>query len=151
MTPIGPTRPLTYGAKLTPSPTPTNTPAPPQGKPVVGAIRWDAWFGDLSRVGTSVESTLSPKHWHHRLPFYATEVSDDEVLARANSQQVMDKEIAYASAAGLDYWAYVIYPLDNPLSLGLKLYLSSEHRSNINFCLNLQGGWLGDHRGLVVG
>ena len=53
----------------------------------------------------------------------------------------MDREISYASAAGLDYWAFVNYPEQEAMSSGLKLYLSSEHRSRINFCLDLQGGW----------
>jgi hypothetical protein len=114
----------------------------PSAQPIVGAIRWDAWFGDLSPVGQTVEQTLGPKHWHYRLPFYGVELSDSSVRVRANTQAIMDQEIAYASAAGLDYWAFVTYPEDDPLSLALKLYLNSAHRSAIHFCLNLQGGWL---------
>ncbi len=110
---------------------------------LVGAIRWDGWMGDLSSVGLMLEKTLEPKHWHRRLPFFAQIDSDSSVRVRGNTQSVVDQEIAYAAAAGLDYWAFVIYPADNPLSAGLHLYLSSAHRSRINFCLNLQGGWLG--------
>jgi len=54
----------------------------------------------------------------------------------------MDREIRYAADAGLDYWAFLIYPPDNPMSLGLALYLQSRHTDEINFCLNLQGGWM---------
>ena len=53
----------------------------------------------------------------------------------------MDREIDYAHAAGLDYWAFVVYPEENALSQGLKLYLTSEKKSLMRFCLNLQGGW----------
>ena len=95
-------------------------------------------------VGLMVEKTLGPRHWHDRLPFYAREVSNSAVEVRGHSQAVMDQEIASASAAGLDYWAFVIYPPDNPLSLGFKLYLNSPVKSKIHFCLNLQGGWMGD-------
>lgn len=109
---------------------------------VVGAIRWDAWHGERGGPGKVVEKTLGPKHWHHRLPFYGREVSDTKVEARADSQAVMDQEIAYAHAAGIDYWAFVTYPPEDPMSLGLRLYLSSRHKADIRFCLSLQGGWL---------
>ncbi|MCK5862684.1 MAG: glycoside hydrolase family 99-like domain-containing protein [Candidatus Hydrogenedentes bacterium] len=110
-------------------------------RPVVGAIRWDGWHGEESSVGLMVEKTLSPKHWHHRLPFFGRVVGENAVEARGNTQEIMDKEIEYASAAGLDYWAFVTYPEKNALSLGLKQYLSSEKKELIRFCLNLQGGW----------
>ncbi len=110
-------------------------------RPIVGAIRWDAWHGDASPVGLVVEETLAASHWHDRLPFYAEAIGENAVKVRANSQAIMDQEIAYASQAGLDYWAFVVYPEEDPLSLGLKLYLDSEYKDDINFCLNLQGGW----------
>ena len=37
---------------------------------LLGAIRWDAWHGPASNVGLTVEKTLAPAHWHHRLPFF---------------------------------------------------------------------------------
>ena len=110
-------------------------------RPIVGAIRWDAWHGPASEVGLIVEKTLAPGHWHHRLPFYGKVLGENAVEARGNTQEIMDQEIAYARDAGLDYWAFVVYPEDNALSLGLKLYLSSARKSDIHFCLNLQGGW----------
>lgn len=113
----------------------------PQEDVLVGAIRWDGWHGPDSEVGLTVEKTLAPAHWHYRLPFYGKVIGENAVEARGNSQGVMDQEIAYAHDAGLDYWAFVIYPEENALSLGLKFYLSSERRAQINFCLNLQGGW----------
>jgi hypothetical protein len=120
-----------------------SAPLAPRPPALVGAIRWDGWFGDLSSVGLMVEKTLGPKHWHERLPFFAQVDSDTSVRVRGNTQSVVDQEIAFAAAAGLDYWAFVIYPPDDPLSAGLRLYLSSAHKSKINFCLNIQGGWLG--------
>jgi hypothetical protein len=100
-----------------PSLTPSVTPDPTRAKPIVGAIRWDAWVGDLSDVGLMVEKTLAPQHWHYRLPFYAKEISSTQVQVRGATQEIMDQEIAYASQSGLDYWAFVIYPEDNALSL----------------------------------
>ena len=108
---------------------------------VVGAIRWDAWHGPASEVGLTVEKTLAPAHWHYRLPFYGKVAGENAVEVRGNTQEVMDQEIAYARAAGLDYWAFVVYPEEYALSLGLKLYLSSARKADINFCLDLQGGW----------
>ncbi len=108
---------------------------------VVGAIRWDAWHGDASTVGLTVEKTLSPTRWHYRLPFYGKVVGENAVEVRGNTREIMDREIDYAHAAGLDYWAFVIYPEDNALSQGLHLYLASEKKSHIKFCMNLQGGW----------
>ena len=108
---------------------------------VVGAIRWDAWHGDASKVGLTVEKTLAPSHWHYRLPFYGRVVGENAVEVRGNTPKIMDREIDYAHAAGLEYWAFVIYPEDNALSQGLHLYLASEKKSSIKFCMNLQGGW----------
>lgn len=110
-------------------------------RPIVGAIRWDAWHGDASSVGLTVEKTLAPKHYHHRLPFFGKVVGENAVEARGHTQEIMDKEIEYAHAGGLDYWAFVTYPEDDALSLGLKQYLASEKKHLIKFCLNLQGGW----------
>ena len=36
-------------------------------RPMVGAIRWDAWYGRGSPV-SEVEKTLGPKKYHFRLP-----------------------------------------------------------------------------------
>ena len=60
-------------------------------RPIVGAIRWDAWIGDAadSDVGRQVERSLGPERWHSRLPFFARVVSPQEVQVRANRQEVM--------------------------------------------------------------
>src|ERR671931_539967 len=65
---------------------------------VVGAIRWDAWFGDQpdTTVGREVERSLGPSQWHSRLPFFAKEISPTAVQVRSNIQSVMDEEIRYA-------------------------------------------------------
>ena len=108
---------------------------------VVGAIRWDAWHGPASEVGLTVEKTLAPARWHYRIPFFGKIVDDHTVETRGASQEVMDREIDYADRAGLDYWAFVVYPEEHGLSLGLRQYLSSTHKGRLHFCLNLQGGW----------
>lgn len=117
--------------------------AGPMARPIVGAIRWDAWHGDASNVGQVVEGTLGPKRYHHRLPFFAKVLSDSEVEVRGDTQAVMDREIEAAHKAGLDYWAFVTYPEEYAMSAGLKLYLSSACKQDIHFCLDLQGAWEG--------
>jgi len=118
--------------------------APPEpGRVLVGAIRWDAWHGPASEVGLIVEKTLAPAHWHYRLPFFGRVTGENAVEVRGTTPEIMEQEIAFAHQAGLDYWAFVIYPEDNALSLVLKLYLASEQKHRVNFCLNLQGGWEG--------
>jgi len=113
----------------------------PQAEPehvAVGAIRWDAWT-----PGTEWEMNLSPPQWHDRLPFYGREVAADRVEISAGTQQVMDKEIAYARRAGLDYWAYCFsLPTDlsaEPDEYALRLHLSSRRRTDVHFAFVLMG------------
>ena len=35
-------------------------------KPIVGAIRWDAYYGSQDDVGQSINKRLSPQKWHDR-------------------------------------------------------------------------------------
>jgi hypothetical protein len=116
-------------------------------RPIVGAIRWDGWIGEANGydVGVQVERSLGPQQWHSRLPFYAQVVSETEVRVRANNQTVMDQEIAYAHAAGLDYWAFVMYASDNPQTRGgLDLYLRSSRRGDIRFAMMVQSYTIGE-------
>lgn len=116
-------------------------------RPVVGAIRWDAWIGPVPGydVGLQVERSLSPQRWHSRLPFFGEELSATEVRIRANTQAVMDQEIAYAHLARLDYWAFVMYPRDNPQTHGgIDLYLRSLHKRDVNFAMIVQSYTFGD-------
>jgi hypothetical protein len=119
---------------------------PPARRPLVGAIRWDAWtqWGGEHDFG-SYEKCLGPKEWHYRVPFFGKVVSDDRVELRGDTQEVMDQEIAYAAAAGLDYWAFDWYhprgwPHADTMTRSLDLYLSSKRRNDISYCLILLGG-----------
>ncbi|MDO4573823.1 MAG: glycoside hydrolase family 99-like domain-containing protein [Planctomycetia bacterium] len=128
-------------------------------KPLVGAIRWDAWYGKVPEgvslpdprqypgapeglnispdPGAETRRALSePAVWEYRLPFYTELDADGKVVdIPGNSPEVMAKELALAHDAGLDYWAFVFYPEDCPLSFLLKTYLESPHREKIPFCL----------------
>ena len=117
-------------------------------RPIVGAIRWDAWVGDDHAVGATFEANLDPNQWHCRVPFYGEEVGPNEINANGDSQQIMDQEIAYAKDAGLDYWAFVMYPTspgfyESPITNIINLYLNSAHKSDINFCAYIAAYHLG--------
>ncbi len=122
----------------------TATLAGANAAPLVGAIRWDAWHGEQGAPGRAVQRALGPKEWHSRLPFFAVVRGDDDVTIDGTSQEVMDKEIDYASSAGLAYWAFVTYPENDAMSLGLKRYLSSKKRDKIKFCLIVESSRLHD-------
>jgi hypothetical protein len=48
----------------------------------------------------------------------------------------MDAEIRYAHEAGIDYWAFVMYPKTFPATTGgLDLYLNSAHKKDVRFCM----------------
>lgn len=103
--------------------------------PAVGAIRWDAWFGDKGLPGRAVEKSLGPARWHGRLPTCATVLSTDQVKISCDSAAQMSLEIDQAAAAGLSYWAFVAYPDDDPMSDGLKTYLRNAGKPKIGFAL----------------
>jgi len=105
------------------------------GRPLVGAIRWDAWTGGA--VTAQVARTLGPRKYHDRLPWFAEVVDDRRVKIAGGRQAVMDREIAFAAGAGLDYWAFVVYPQASEMSVALTQYLKSDRRERIRFSLIL--------------
>ena len=120
-----------------------------QDKLVVGAIRYDAWF---SPPNYGNEKNLNNSKWHNRLPFYAKINTNGTVEIRGDSQEVVDQEILFAHAGGLDYWAFNYYDrfgLDprkekssvGDLNYGLRYYLNSEYKEKLNFSLNVSGKW----------
>jgi hypothetical protein len=66
--------------------------------PIVGAIRWDGWYGD-STVTKAVEASLGQPKYHFHLPWFA----HGSVRINGDSQAIMEQEIAYAAAARLNY------------------------------------------------
>lgn len=106
-------------------------------RPVVGAIRWDAWYSPGSTPTSAVEKSLAPTQYRWRLPFFAKvdATIDKPVQLPAISQSLMDLEIRQAAYAGLDYWAFLGYGSTDPMSSALSYYLASEQRSLIRFCV----------------
>jgi hypothetical protein len=112
-----------------------------QEKTLVGAIRWDAWVGDLNSAGLEVEKTLGPEKYHFRLPFFANILGPDTVEIRGATQDIMDQEIAYAKAGGIDYWAFLWYPPGSGLDDARNLYLSSSHKDDVKWSAILHGAF----------
>lgn len=116
-------------------------PAPPAdatrrgARTLVGAIRWDGWCGDLSPVGLGLEAAMGPEKYHTRLPFYAQVQGPGQVQIRCTTQEIMDREIAFAKEAGIDYWAFDWYAGSDGLATARKLYLSSAHRNDVKWCV----------------
>jgi hypothetical protein len=113
--------------------------------PVVGAIRWDAWYG-RNDVVREVERSLGPKKFHFRLPFFAEVASAAEVRIDGDSQETMNREIAYAVEAGLNYWAFVDYWDDPALTIALRRYRDAQDKRGLRFCFIEEGGRLDRHR-----
>ena len=140
-------------------------------RPVVGAIRWDAWsllqsisllllgveslnentcwtlsrYGDIDAVGAYVEKALTPQQWRYRLPFFGKEVSDSQVTIHGNTTAVMEQELAYAEQYGIDYWAFVAYPPPSNMFYANALYLQVTNRTRstkVKFCLIMDGNQL---------
>ena len=115
-------------------------PDPPAPRPLVGAIRWDAWQEE-DVVQAAVEASLDPAHWRWRAPWFGAVDAEGRLRFDGNRPEVMDAEIAFAVEAGVDYWAFVTYPESIGMTNALRLYLASPDR-RVRFCLNLQGGWI---------
>lgn len=102
-------------------------------RPRVGAIRWDAW--QPGPIANRYIGFLGPSRWRDRLPFYGAEIDSNTVALAANTPAVMDAEIAYAHAAGVDFFCFNHYITE--LRQSLVLYLASPRKGDINFCLQM--------------
>eukprot|EP00047_Mylnosiga_fluctuans_P014342 m.37633 g.37633 ORF g.37633 m.37633 type:complete len:395 (-) comp5455_c0_seq1:76-1260(-) len=82
---------------------------------LVGAIRWDAWYGtppgNAGIVGRTTNYDLGPSRWHYRVPFFSNITGPNNVTINGDSDTVMAQEIEYATNYGIDYWAFCTYPI----------------------------------------
>jgi hypothetical protein len=107
--------------------------------PIVGVIRWDGWYGE-GTVTKAVEASLGQPKYHFRLPWFAQVQSDGSVRINGDSQAIMEQELAYAAAAGLNYWAVVDYWDEAPgMSIALNRYLAAKDKRGIRYCLVEEG------------
>lgn len=103
--------------------------------PAVGAIRWDAWFGEKGTPGKAVEKSLGPARWHERLPECAKVVAPDQVRIACDTPEQMRSEMRDAATSGIDFWAFVTYPPDDPMNAGLATYLAAKGQPGPRFAV----------------
>lgn len=114
-------------------------------RPLVGAIRWDGWYGtERGQVCKVVTECLSPLRYRHRAPFFSKAIDKQRITIGPLTQAIMDREIAYARRAAIDYWAFVAYDEADPLADALKLYLASGHSADVRFAMLLEAGRTGN-------
>jgi hypothetical protein len=117
-------------------------PSPPKSPPVLGVIRWDAWVKGNDALGWVSRSLYT--QYKHREPFYGWYLAglDDEGL----EQEIVEREIAYAADAGVDYWAYVWYPEQGQpqaqIQEAFNHYLASANHARLKFTVILSTEWL---------
>jgi hypothetical protein len=111
-------------------------PPPHSNRPLVGAIRWDGW-GNNSRIGKDSERILGLAKYQHRAPFFVAAAGPDSIQFKPLSQEIMDTEISYAIHAGIDYWAFDWYPPGNGMELARNLFLASDKREHLKWCVIL--------------
>lgn len=110
--------------------------------PIVGAIRWDAWYGN-SNVVKAVEASLGQPKYHFRLPWFAHVVNESTVSINGDAPSVMDQELGYAAQAGLNYWAFLDYLNDTQsMAIALNRYLAAKDQRGIRYCLVEEGARL---------
>ena len=73
--------------------------------PLVGAIRWDAWHGELEAPGLAVERALAPLQYRSRLPWFTEFREDGTPSIRCDGPGVIEGGSQYALEAGIDYWS----------------------------------------------
>ena len=89
--------------------------------------------------GKEVERSLGPRRFHFRLPFFARVLADDKVRINGNALGVIEKEIAYAANAGLNYWAFVDYGDKGDLTIARRRYQAARDKHGLRFCFIEEG------------
>jgi hypothetical protein len=107
--------------------------------PIVGAIRWDGWYG-AGGVVKQMERSLGQPKYHFRLPWFAQVMEGGKVRINGDSQEIIKKEIDYAAEAGLDYWAFVDYwDQSSDLSIALQRYRAAKEKRGVRYCFVEEG------------
>ncbi len=100
----------------------------------IGAIRWDAYFetgSSPTAVSDQVAACLSPAKYHWTAPFFAQVASDGKVSFPKETLALWEEEAQYAIDAGIDYFAYLWYDSNDPMSYARKFHTQSELRDTI--------------------
>lgn len=105
---------------------------------IVGAIRFDAWYLNASSSAISI-AQLGPTPFQYRAPWFFNTYPNASLVDGAGDRQlVIDREIGYAAAAGLKFWAFNQHAANSTLSIAWNFYQQSSIKSQINWC------WIAD-------
>ncbi len=119
------------------------------GKSSLGVIWFGSWVNPPVQSFT-MSNPLNPDTFASYRPFYATVLGPNSITMSSGTQPVMDQQIAYAKAGGIDYFAFDTYIAgatgsgpattvaiqDSELfNYDLKLYLASAHKGDVKFCI----------------
>ena len=108
-------------------------------RPIVGAIRWDAWYG-AGGATKAVEASLGQPKYHFRLPWFARIVGEGKVSINGDSQEIVEQEIDYAAKAGLNYWAFLDYNDEaSDMHIALSRYQAAKDKKGIRYCFVEEG------------
>jgi len=116
-----------------------------RGEPAtIGAIRWDAWYGEPTAEDgldpcSQVERTLSPAKYHWRVPFFGNIGADGKVSFPEYTQEIFEQEMEYAVEAGLDYFAYVWYPNIPGMDRAHQYHAVSGYNAQVKMCSIFDG------------
>lgn len=114
-------------------------------KPIVGAIRWDCWYGPAKPAGESCDKILSPTVWHYRIPFFGKFISMGggtysvtfSALDKysADVDRVVRQDMAYAKNAGLDFWTFGTHAEGSYYNTFFEKYLAISQPDDVNFVI----------------
>jgi hypothetical protein len=99
----------------------------------------------LSGIPLSNPDAAAVSDYHYRVPWFGRILPDNKVLARHTDIQTVEREIRFAKAAGIDYWATVWYgDHDNTTgSLHRNLWIKSLQRNSLQWCHFFDGNFFG--------
>ena len=107
----------------------------------IGVINWDVSLPPDTYMGSYFAKTMSYKKWRYRTPYYADIISEDNICCHYRTQEEFDKELEYAIAAKIDYFAYVWEtddkensPRNYSMNYARRMHQSSRLREKIKLC-----------------
>lgn len=108
----------------------------------IGAIRWDSWY-----EGAPDQRVLEQPGWRHRAPFFARWDEDGRLHLEGDRTPVLQAEVAYARAIGVDYFIFGFYPetgswgrdVDRMRKINgaLRTYLALPDRMAVKFAVSI--------------
>ncbi len=122
------------------------------GKSTFGVIFFGSWIDETVQVFNGPRHILANDAFASYRPFYTVVTGPNAATMSSDSQTIMDQQIAYAKAGGIDYFAFDEYfagatgigpattvPIADAelFNKDLKWYLSSTHKADVKFCILL--------------